>query len=34
MYNLSCGKIDLKFFHDQNENNNRFKKILEQFKKK
>ena len=34
MYNLSCGKIDLKFLHDQNENNNRFKKILEQFKKK
>lgn len=34
MYDLSCGKIGLSELHDQTENNQRFKDLLEQFKKK
>jgi hypothetical protein len=34
MYDKSCGLIGLQLVRDQTENNNRFKKIFEQFKNK
>jgi len=34
MYDKSCGLIGLELLDDQTENDNRFKEILKQFKKK
>jgi hypothetical protein len=34
MYDKSCGLIGLSLLNDQTENDSRFKKLLEQFKKK
>lgn len=34
MYDKSCGLIGLELLDDQTENDNRFKEILEKFKKK
>lgn len=34
MYDKSCGLFGLELLDDQTENDNRFKEILEQFKKK
>jgi hypothetical protein len=34
MYDKSCGLIGLSLLNDQTENDSRFKKLFEQFKKK